>query len=261
MCTFLEFVQRPMQSSGVLSLCGATFLLTINGAHADPLATLNALRAEGCADAIPANSDLAPSEPLNGVARELAVDGQLSGALERTGYPAASSVAVYMKVGIYRSGDEMWIVLAAPMDLPAVADAATVATHVLELVNAARANARQCGDRQFAAVPPLTLSSVLTDVALAHAQDMARQRVMDHRGSDGSQPSERVARAGYNWQATGENVAAGQPDADTVVAGWLDSPGHCVNIMAPQFTEMGVAFALTKGNPPIYWAQVFAAPR
>jgi uncharacterized protein YkwD len=32
--------------------------------------------------------------------------------------------------------------------------------------------------------------------------------------------------------------------------------------MGPQFSEMGVGFALAPGkNPAIYWAQLFAAPR
>ncbi len=43
---------------------------------------------------------------------------------------------------------------------------------------------------------------------------------------------------------------------------WLESPGHCENIMEPRFTEMGVAFALAPDqNPNIYWTQVFATPR
>ena len=71
-----------------------------------------------------------------------------------------------------------------------------------------------------------------------------------------------MTRAGYRWRATGENIAAGQATADAVVAAWLDSPGHCTNIMGPQFTQMGVAFALApSGNPGIYWAQVFGAPQ
>jgi uncharacterized protein YkwD len=129
-------------------------------------------------------------------------------------------------------------------------------------VNAARAAPRQCGSVRVDAAPPLTLSRVLTEAASLHARDMAQHGSLDHRGSDGSQPDERVSRAGYRWRATGENIASGLRDAEGVVAGWLDSPGHCTNIMGPQFTEMGVAFALAPSrNPAIYWAQVFAARR
>jgi uncharacterized protein YkwD len=145
---------------------------------------------------------------------------------------------------------------------PSNVDSATTAARVLELVNVARAHSRRCGGRLLEAAPPLTLSSTLTDVALRHARDMAQHGSLDHRGSDGSQPDQRVARAGYHWRVIGENIAAGQPTADAVVASWLDSPGHCTNIMGPEFTEMGIAFARApSGNPAIYWAQVFAAPQ
>ena len=71
-----------------------------------------------------------------------------------------------------------------------------------------------------------------------------------------------MRRAGYVWRSVGENVAAGQPDAETVVKAWLDSPGHCENIMSPNFREMGVAFATApQGELRILWAQEFAAPQ
>jgi len=90
---------------------------------------------------------------------------------------------------------------------------------------------------------------------------MAQHGSFDHRGTDGSQPAERVTATGYRWRTTGENIAVGQSNADAVVTAWLESPGHCTNIMGPQFTQMGVAFALTPvGKPTIYWAQVFGAP-
>lgn len=95
-----------------------------------------------------------------------------------------------------------------------------------------------------------------------HAADMARNSFMAHRGSDGSSPSERADRAGYDWRTVGENVAAGPDDAAAVVQGWLDSPEHCANIMEPSFTEMGVAFAVDQRSRfGIYWAQVFGRPR
>ena len=37
----------------------------------------------------------------------------------------------------------------------------------------------------------------LNDAATRHARDMARKNFFDHRGTDGSQPKERVVRAGY----------------------------------------------------------------
>jgi hypothetical protein len=269
-------------------MCVVVLVAITKDAHADPVTTINAIRAEGCIDTGPAGSAVVQSEALNEVARELSQRSRLNEALESTGYPAGSAAGVYARgplddasfgafikrdycesvsnpefneVGMYRSGNEMWMVLAARLDLPALEDADAVAQQVLELVNAARDEPRQCGDRSFEATSPVVLSSALTSVALLHAQDMAQQRIMDHRGSDGSQPGERLTRSGYSWRTVGENVAAGQPNAIEVVESWLASPGHCTAIMEPRFREMGVAFALVSGNPAIYWAQTFAAPR
>jgi uncharacterized protein YkwD len=142
-----------------------------------------------------------------------------------------------------------------------VLEAAAVAARVLELVNAVRDEGRDCGRESFAAAPPLTLSPTLTEAAAHHASDMAKNATLAHTGSDGSNSGERITRSGYVWGASGENVAAGQRDADSVVAAWLASPGHCATLMGPYFKEMGVSFAVAPdANPSIYWAQVFAAP-
>ena len=45
-------------------------------------------------------------------------------------------------------------------------------------------------------------------------------------------------------------------------SGWLDSPGHCENIMDPRFAEMGIAYAAGKSSKPgLYWVQVLVEPR
>lgn len=138
---------------------------------------------------------------------------------------------------------------------------ARINARVVELVNAARSSGRQCGSRQWVAVPTLTVSRELNEAAAAHARDMARADVLEHRGTDGSQPRDRVVRTGYQPRITGENVALGPESAEKVVAGWLASPGHCENIMDPRFQHIGVALAVGKGQRKNYWAQVFAAPK
>jgi uncharacterized protein YkwD len=285
LCSQLTSRLRPALLHGLL--CVAAFL-TAPAAHADPRATINATRAEGCDGQRPAATVLELNKALNDVARELSRGGKLEDAIDRIGYPAATSYSLYLKgptddaaireiiedryctavnnprfteVGAYRSGNETWIVLAAPMERTAIEDSAAIAARVLELVNAARKESRRCGRRMFEAAPPLTMARALTDAASRHSRDMAQQGSLNHRGSDGSQPAERVTRAGYRWRAAGENIAAGQWTADAVVAAWIDSPGHCENLMGQQYTQMGVAFALAPSKDPgIYWTQVFATP-
>ena len=258
-------------------------------ARGDPVTVINAIRTKGCTDRSAA-STVVRHKALDTVARELS-RRRLSDALEVAGYPAATSTSFhvggppddaavrrilverycdavsdprYVEVGAYQRGNDTWIVLAARLSPPPALpnDVSAVAERVLELVNVARLEARRCGRNQFAAAAPLALSSVLTEVARLHASDMAQRGSLGHQGSDGSRAGDRITRSGYSWRASGENVAAGQRDAEAVVTAWLDSPEHCASIMAPQFTEMGVAFALAPAsNPPIYWTQVFATPR
>jgi uncharacterized protein YkwD len=136
-----------------------------------------------------------------------------------------------------------------------------VRARVVDLVNDARGHARRCGRERFAAAPPLRVSRKLNEAAADHARDMMKKRYFEHRGSDGSQPKDRVLRAGYKSRLTGENIALGPESAEEVVAGWLDSPGHCANIMDPRFQEIGVGFATGKKRGQIYWVQNFGTPR
>jgi uncharacterized protein YkwD len=137
---------------------------------------------------------------------------------------------------------------------------AKVRTRVVDLVNAARSSARKCGRERFAAAPPLNVSRKLTDAAEDHAHDMLTKQYFEHRGADGSQPKDRVLRAGYEPRLSGENIALGPESAEEVVAGWLKSPGHCANIMEPRFRDIGVGLASGKKRGQIYWVQTFGNP-
>jgi uncharacterized protein YkwD len=138
---------------------------------------------------------------------------------------------------------------------------ATINARVVDLVNAARSTGRRCGSERFAAAPPLRSSRRLNEAAADHARDMARRKFFEHRGSDGSEPRDRVRRTGYQFQLTGENIAYGPESAEEVVAGWLGSPGHCANIMDPRFQDIGVGFATGRKRGQTYWVQEFGAPR
>ena len=267
-------------------LLGCMFSVT----RAGPLEVVNAIRAEGCpAQAVPSTA-VEPDAKLDVVARELARGRRLSSAIARAEYPAAVSSSFHVRGsradatvreilveqhcagindprhvenGSFVDGEETWIVLAARTPPgPSYADPEAIAARVLELVNEARREARTCGRDRFEPAQPLTFAPALTSAALIHSADMAARGSLDHQGSDGTRSGERITRAGYLWQAAGENIAAGQRDADAVVAGWLTSPGHCATLMGSYFTETGIGFALapTK-NPSIYWTQVFATPR
>lgn len=250
---------------------------------------VNQIRRKGCNQRPGVSQPLRDSRALNAVALEWSKGGRLREALARTDYRGANSAsmqvegarneqaildvleenycdtitdATFKEIGVYERGKSVWIVVALPITLPSMKDSAKISQRVLALVNAARGKSRKCGRTAFNAVPPLTLSATLNRAALLHSQDMANKNFFEHQGSDGSKVGDRATRVGYRWRVAGENIAIGAESAEAVVQGWLDSPGHCTNIMSPGFTEMGIAYVVELDSEPgIYWTQVFAAPR
>jgi uncharacterized protein YkwD len=126
---------------------------------------------------------------------------------------------------------------------------------VVELVNEARAEE---------GVPPLKRAGPLTDAARYHAADMVLDDYFDHDTFDRVSGAlswicgtwERTAA--YFSGATGENIAAGYPSPEAVVAGWLASPGHLANILNPGSWEIGVGYSAGGGSYSYYWVQDFA---
>jgi uncharacterized protein YkwD len=273
----------------VLALFLGTALVALHApaARADLVATVNAIRTEGCGKKLGPQPALRSNAALSRAAEALAAGRSFKDAMAESGYRAAQSamlevagdsaaaiseslasrgckeiaVAAYRELGVATRPGRAWVVLGAPLAPPAEADGATVSGRVLALVNAARADARRCGWKKFKAAPPLVLSEILGRAARIQADDMARHGSLSHSGSDGSTPAERATRAGYRWKLVGENIAAGQPAPEQVVAEWLESPGHCSNIMDPAYAEMGVAFAYeARSEKGVYWSQVFGTP-
>lgn len=133
---------------------------------------------------------------------------------------------------------------------------------MLTQVNNARSRARTCGTVTYKATVALSWNCTLKSAADEHNRDMGDHNFFSHTGSDGLSVGNRVTNAGYDWTAAGENIAAGQPTIDAVMAAWLDSPGHCANIMSSSYTEIGAAsYAVSGSDYSIYWTQVFARPR
>jgi uncharacterized protein YkwD len=169
----------------------------------------------------------------------------------------------FTAIGTAHVGDDWQIVLAQPVVIPPLPDWPNAGQDILALVNAARARPRTCGTQAFGPAGPLTWNPLLGQAALAHSTDMAQKHYFNHKQPDGSLPADRATKAGYRWVRVGENIASGQRTVEDAVASWLDSPGHCANIMNPAFTDMGAAYAIDprNRNRTAYWTQVFGTPR
>ncbi len=136
---------------------------------------------------------------------------------------------------------------------------------LLKAHNQARATARQCGNDSFAATAPLSWHCTLGASSLRHSKDMSTVDFFSHTGSDGSSPFDRISEQGYDYRQAGENIAGGQKSVEQVMSGWLESPGHCRNIMAHDFTQMG-ASKIDSPAPQntmfsTYWTVNFGTPR
>jgi uncharacterized protein YkwD len=136
---------------------------------------------------------------------------------------------------------------------PGVAD---IRDAFLAAVNQARSVTRICGTTPYGPAPPVSWSDDLAMAAYLHSGDMALNGFFSHTGSDGSSPGQRISRQGYPWWTYGENIAVGYPTVSSVIQGWLESEGHCQNMMNPAFTEIGAGYAIGPfgGDPAArYW--------
>ncbi|MBX8495885.1 CAP domain-containing protein [Pseudomonas cichorii] len=166
----------------------------------------------------------------------------------------------FVDIGVSREGREWRIVLARSLLAARLGDWQAEGQKLLELINTARSQSRQCGTQAFTATTPLAWNATLATAAEGHTRSMANNSFFDHKGRDGSTPGDRAELAGYIAQQIGENIAAGQDTTRKVVDGWLASPGHCANLMNPGFRELGAAYAIDpKSDAGIYWTAMFGS--
>ncbi|HET6585815.1 MAG TPA: CAP domain-containing protein [Nannocystaceae bacterium] len=137
---------------------------------------------------------------------------------------------------------------------------AMLEVQVLEIVNQRRAEGANCHTAgMFGPTTPLTMNPMLRCSARKHSADMAARNFFDHDNPDGEDPFARMEAAGYSFQAAGENIAGGYPDAAGTMMQWMESDGHCSNIMNPGFTEIGVGYS-SGGQYGTLWTQNFGTP-
>jgi uncharacterized protein YkwD len=104
----------------------------------------------------------------------------------------------------------------------------------------------------------LSLNGDLVASARAHSADMAAQNYFSHTALDGSSPGDRIAATGYIANSWGENIAAGYTTPDTVMDGWMTSPGHRANILSENYCDIGVGYAYAGDSIyGHYWTQNF----
>lgn len=131
---------------------------------------------------------------------------------------------------------------------------AAAATEAWQRVNAARA--------RFS-MPALRRSPLLGVAARLHARDMAERGYRDHTSPEGCTLFQRVVSfLEYPSGGVAENLASGTANARgaanvaKVVDAWLESPGHRMNMLHPEYVETGVAVVRGREGE-LHWVQVF----
>ncbi len=212
-----------------------------------------------------ADETSAPADTQGGVPTE----GPVTSEPEVTGAPGASSEGPGEDTTAEPGGT------GTSEEVPADAHCAAVADwdpawsqweeEVLQLVNEVRAVGADCGSEgQFGPAEPLSMDPVLRCSARLHSLDMFERDFFDHTNPDGLDPFDRMEEAGFSGSWMGENIAYGQQNPEEVMQAWIDSDGHCSNIMNENYTLLGVGYYpgadSWRDGKQHFWTQNFGAP-
>lgn len=105
-------------------------------------------------------------------------------------------------------------------------------------------------ERTSRGLPAYTVASDLATVARRHSERMAAKHTLYHNPNLGSEVS--------GWQVVGENVGMGG-DVDSIHQAFMDSPAHRANILATDYTQIGVG-TVTDSDGVMWVTQVFRLP-
>lgn len=134
---------------------------------------------------------------------------------------------------------------------------------VVDLVNIERTNA---------GLPPMKYNTFLEKAAQAHGDDMQARDYFEHHSPEGTSAEARIKASGYlnefeaclctKSYSVGENLAKGQTTPAEAIETWMNSIDHRVNILNPDFSEIGIGITpITDENAGnfigYFWVQNF----
>ena len=121
-----------------------------------------------------------------------------------------------------------------------------MAEEIIKLVNK---------ERESRGLNKLTMDETMMSAAQVRAQEQKTQ--FSHTRPDGSDAFTVFAQFEIPANYRGENLACGGiSSAETVMNLWMNSEGHCANILNGRFSRIGVG-VFTSGRYG-YWCQLFA---
>jgi hypothetical protein len=156
----------------------------------------------------------------------------------------------YRRIAIHIARLALILILIASAGLSSAVAQSDTLFDLLNRINALR---RQNG------LTPLELNDALNAAAQRHSQDMANTSNVDHTGSDGSTPEQRIDAAGYAPRHTwGENIyGGGISTVDNAWAFWTGSVVHRANLLNERYREVGIGVVV--GANGTYYTLTFGA--
>lgn len=112
------------------------------------------------------------------------------------------------------------------------------------------------GERAKVGISPVKLDTELSKVAALKSKDMRDKVYFSHTSPTYGSPFDMMKTYGITYKYAGENIAAGQTSAESVMNSWMNSPGHKANILNKNYTHIGVGYA-KGGTYTHYWTQEF----
>ena len=109
-------------------------------------------------------------------------------------------------------------------------------------------------ERKKAGLDPVKIDSKLNAAAMQRAAECAVY--FAHTRPSGEDCFSVLSEYGISMGAAGENIAAGQDSAESVMESWMNSDGHQANILNENYTTVGLGCYLQYGGVPC-WVQVF----
>jgi uncharacterized protein YkwD len=128
----------------------------------------------------------------------------------------------------------------------AVTSNASAELQMFQLLNNDRTAPAQAAEAG-ANAQPLTWDPKLAAVARERAQELANGAAFQHVAADGSQPWDRLNKAGIQWVGMGENLAMAQSVAQAEAAFMNETKfqdNHRGNIVNKTFTSVGIGIAV-----------------
>lgn len=95
-------------------------------------------------------------------------------------------------------------------------------------------------------LPPLTADEGLYQSASAKCQDMTTKHYWSHHAPDGTSGLNYISNNYPEYFKIGENLATGYYDAESVVAGWMNSPSHRAALLNQVYSYVG--FGVCEGD-------------